>query len=129
MRARLVMALVVPLTLAATVGCERECGGPAAPCRGSDDLTGLWSGSSTYINAPFSMDLTQTATTITGLYQDRQDQGSVSGTLSGSSFVLDVNFGDTGIRLSGTIQAPNRLTGEILVPVLGGRRFPFEMVR
>ena len=128
MVSRLALTWLVLLALSATAGCD-ECGGPTAPCNGSADLSGFWSGSSTYPNAPFTMDLRQAVTTVTGRYQDQRDHGSVNGTVSGSSFVLDVNFGDTGIRLTGTVQSPNRLTGETLVPVLGGRRFPFEMVR
>lgn len=112
MMLRLTMASVISLAVCATCGCERECEGPTAPCNGSADLSGLWSGSSTYMNAPFTMDLRQTGTTVTGRYQDQHDQGSVNGTVSGSSFVLDVNFGDTGIKLPGrasrSIASPER---------------------
>lgn len=99
-------------------------------CRDSaSDLTGFWTGSSTYINAPFTMDLRQTGSAITGRYLDQKDAGTASGTLSGSAVTIDVNFGDTGIRFTGTVVSPNRITGEIFAPVLGGARFPFEMVR
>jgi hypothetical protein len=103
--------------------------GIAPICRDSAELSGVWSGSSTYVNAPFTMDLRQTGATVTGQYRDQRDSGSVSGTLSGSAVALNVNFGDTGIQFTGSLVAPNRVTGEIFVAVLGGRRFPFEMVR
>lgn len=129
MAARFVTALVVLLALSAGAGCDEECTSPTAPCAGVLDLTGTWSGSSTYINAPFTMTLRQTGMTVSGQYRDQKDVGSVSGTLSEPSIVFDVNFGDTGIRFTGTVESRNRITGEILVPVLGGRRFPFEMIR
>ena len=125
---RLVIGPVIAITLAAASGCGNDCGGPTAPCI-VYNLRGTWSGTSTYINAPFTMMLSQTGTTVSGQYRDQFDQGSVSGTITGLAVVLDVNFGDTGIRLTGTIPERNRITGEIFVAVLGGRRFPFEMVR
>lgn len=128
MRTRLLTTLTVVVVLAAA-GCRRDCASPTSPCGRATDLTGAWSGLSTYINAPFTMELRQTGTTVSGQYRDQKDAGSVSGTASGSSFLLDVTFGDTGIRFTGTVESRDRLTGEVLVPALGGRRFPFEMVR
>jgi hypothetical protein len=125
---RLLMLFVVAISAIAAPGCGDDCGGPTAPC-GSTNLGGRWSGTSTYINAPFTMTLTQTGTTVTGQYRDQLDLGSVSGVVTGTSVQFDVNFGDTGIRLTGTIPERNRITGEIFVPALGGRLFPFEMTR
>lgn len=128
MPARLLTALFIVIALAAVPGCESECS-PTEPCQGAINLAGSWSGSSTYINAPFTMSLQQSGTTVTGHYQDRKDAGSVSGSEVGPAITLDVNFGDTGIRLTGSVASNDRVSGEILVPVLGGQRFPFEMVR
>jgi hypothetical protein len=75
------------------------------------------------------MSLQQSGTTVTGHYQDLKDTGSVSGMEVGPAVTLDVNFGDTGIRLTGTVAETDRVSGEIAVPVLGGQRFPFQMVR
>ena len=125
---RLSLCLAVAVSLVAIPGCDDNCGGPTAPCV-AVNLGGTWSGTSTYINAPFTMTLTQSGTTVNGQYRDQLDQGSVSGTVTGVSVVFDVNFGDTGIRLTGTIAERNRITGEIFVAALGGRRFPFEMRR
>jgi hypothetical protein len=125
---RFAICLVIAVSLAVAPACDNDCGGPTAPCI-VYNLGGTWSGTSTYINAPFTMMLSQTGTTVSGEYRDQLDQGSVSGTITGLSVVLDVNFGDTGIRLTGTIPERDRITGEIFVAVLAGRRFPFEMLR
>jgi hypothetical protein len=75
------------------------------------------------------MTLRQTGDVASGQYRDQKDTGSVSGTVTGQAVMLDVNFGDTGIRFTGTVESRDRITGEISVPALGGRRFPFEMLR
>jgi hypothetical protein len=93
------------------------------------NVTGLWHGTSTYINAPFDMNLVQTGTHVSGSYQDQKDFGGAAGTVTGSHILIDVNFGDTGIRFEGTIESANRITGTIFVPLLSARYFPFEMTR
>jgi hypothetical protein len=125
---RLLMSFVVAVSVLATPGCDDDCGSPTAPC-GTANLSGTWSGTSTYINAPFTMTLTQTGSNVSGQYRDQLDQGAVSGTVTGASVLLDVNFGDTGIRLTGTITERDRITGEIFAAALGGRTFPFAMTR
>ncbi len=92
------------------------------------DLTGLWYGTSDYINAPFQFDLVQNGRMVFGAYQDQKDRGSGGGLLTGNRIRLDVNFGDTGIRYEGIIETDNRIRGTLLVPVLG-RTFTFEMTR
>jgi hypothetical protein len=92
------------------------------------NLTGLWRGTSDYINAPFEFDLVQNGRMLFGPYQDQHDTGSGGGVVSGNRIRLDVNFGDTGIRYEGTIETENLIRGTLLVPVLG-RTFTFEMVR
>lgn len=130
MTSRVVMALFVVVALAVGAGCRKhDCSSPTAPCSDPHNLTGTWSGTSTYINAPFTMTLRQTDTRVTGQYQDQKDAGSVSGTLVDTAVTLDVNFGDTGIRFTGTVMSSSRVSGEIFVPALGGRRFPFDMTR
>jgi hypothetical protein len=103
--------------------------GIAPVCGEVGSLSGLWFGSSTYFNAPFTMDLVQSGTTVTGKYKDQHDTGTASATLTGSGpIVIDVNFGDTGIRFTGIFDGPDRIRGTLSVPVIGGA-FPFEMVR
>jgi hypothetical protein len=92
------------------------------------DITGVWSGTSDYINAPFRFNFVQRGDSVSGTYQDQHDFGGVAGVITGSHIVLDVNFGDTGIRFEGTIVDANRIRGTIRVPVLG-RTFTFEMTR
>jgi len=122
--ASIVVTAVLMLGVAA---CGRRS--PTSPGQGTD-LTGAWSGTSSYPNAPFTMTLRQSGTVVRGDYRDRgSDVGTVYGTASGTIVQLDVNFGDTGLRLTGALQSRDRITGEILVPSLGGQRFPFEMTR
>jgi hypothetical protein len=92
------------------------------------DLTGLWSGTSDYHNAPFQFNLSQRERLVFGPYQDQHDSGAAFGQLSGNRIRLDVNLGDTGIRYEGTIETANRIRGTLWVP-LGGRTYPFEMTR
>ena len=92
------------------------------------NVAGQWTGTSNYFNAPFTFDLTQSGSQIGGRYVDRNDQGFVSGVVNGTSVVLDVNFGDTGIRFEGTIQNANRIRGTIRGGVIGGT-YNFEMTR
>jgi hypothetical protein len=92
------------------------------------NLTGVWRGTSDYINAPFEFDLVQTGQMLFGPYKDQHDAGFGGGMVSGNRIRLDVNFGDTGIRYEGTIETENLIRGTLLVPRLG-RTFTFEMVR
>jgi predicted phage tail protein len=92
------------------------------------DVAGTWSGTSTYFNAPFTFELTQSGNIVGGTYQDQHDVGSVSGTVDGTSVVLNVWFGDTGTRFTGRIEAPNRIHGIIHGGPIGGP-YPFEMTR
>lgn len=93
------------------------------------DLTGVWTGTSNYFNAPFTMDLRQTGTIVSGSYQDRHDRGSVAGEVAPSGqLTLDVNFGDAGIRFSGAFDTANRVKGTFRVSVVSGT-FTFEMLR
>lgn len=94
-----------------------------------DALSGTWDGTSTYFNAPFTMELWLSDTRISGRYEDRHDIGYIGGTYSGgNAVVIDVNFGDTGIRFSGAFDGPERIRGTIRGGVIGGT-YPFEMTR
>jgi hypothetical protein len=93
------------------------------------DLTGTWSGISDYINAPFTMTITQRGSSIGGSYRDQKDVGGVSGEITGDRVVIDVNFGDGGFRMNGTVDPANRIRGTMFVPLLGGRTFTFDMTR
>jgi predicted phage tail protein len=92
------------------------------------DVSGTWSGTSTYFNAPFTFNLTQSGNTVGGSYQDQHDVGSATGTVDGANVVINVWFGDTGTRFTGTIEAPNRIRGIIHGGPIGGP-YPFQMTR
>ena len=92
------------------------------------NLVGRWSGTSSYFNAPFTFDLTQSGNQISGTYADQHDKGFVSGMVNIGSVILNVNFGDTGIRFEGSIENANRIRGIIRGGVIGGP-YPFVMTR
>lgn len=58
-----------------------------------------------------------------------REGGAVAGRVVGTDILLDVSFGDTGIHFEGTIEHDGLIRGTPFVPVLGGRRFMFEMTR
>ena len=93
------------------------------------DLTGTWYGVSDYINAPFTLHITQRGDGFGGTYRDQKDFGGVAGRITDSQVVIDVNFGDGGFRMTGTIDSESRIRGTMFVPLLGGRTFTFEMTR
>lgn len=92
------------------------------------NLTGLWAGTSDYFNAPFAFDLTQSGNDITGRYSDQHDQGFVTGSINGTTVVLDVRFGDTGIRFEGTLETADRIRGTIRGSAIGSG-YTFTMMR
>jgi hypothetical protein len=75
------------------------------------------------------MTLTQRGTVLGGTYRDQKDIGEVAGEITDSQVVIDVNFGDGGLRMNGTIEHANRMRGTTFVPLLGSRTFTFEMTR
>ena len=95
----------------------------------TDALSGFWDGTSTYFNAPFTMDIWLNGAAITGRYVDRHDIGYIGGTYSGGTKVLIlVNFGDTGIAYDGEFDGPDRIRGTVRGGVIGGT-YPFVMTR
>jgi hypothetical protein len=130
MHARFVTAIAAAAVLAVTSSCGHQSDSPTSPSGNpTGALTGHWSGTSDYINAPFLIDLQQSGTSVTGRYIDQKDSATVNGTVSGSSITMDVSFGDTGMRMTGTVLSTSRILGSIVVPVLGNRTFSFEMTR
>jgi hypothetical protein len=92
------------------------------------NLAGVWSGTSNYFNAPFTFTLTQNGNQISGTYRDQHDFGFVSGVVNIGSVILDVYFGDTGIRYEGSIENANRIRGIVRGSVIGGP-YTFVMTR
>ena len=91
------------------------------------NLTGIWSGTSNYFNAPFTFDIVQNGNQISGRYSDQHDLGFVSGNVNGNHVLLDVYFGDTGIRYEGTIENANLIRGTLRGGVIS--TYTFEMRR
>jgi hypothetical protein len=95
----------------------------------TDGPTGIWDGTSSYFNAPFSMDMWLNGNALAGRYTDRHDIGYIGGTYAGGSEILIlVNFGDTGIAFDGEFDGPDRIRGTIRGGVIGGA-YPFVMTR
>jgi hypothetical protein len=106
-------------------GIQADCTPPS-----DSNLSGLWNGTSTYVNAPFQVNIVQNGTIISGQYSDRHDGGFVSGNTNGlPGILLRVDFGDTGILLDGQVVNSRTITGVIRVGVLSGGPFPFTMTR
>jgi hypothetical protein len=92
------------------------------------NVAGQWSGTSSYFNAPFTFNLTQSGNQVGGTYRDQHDFGFVAGVVNIGSVILDVNFGDTGIRFEGSIENSTTIRGIIRGSVIGGP-YPFVMTR
>jgi hypothetical protein len=90
---------------------------------------GIWDGTSTYFNAPFSMDVSLRDTSLAGRYTDQHDTGYVWGTYTGGgAIVMNVNFGDGGLFFNGEFDGPDKIKGTLRATYVSGV-FPFTMVR
>ena len=71
---------------------------PAVPS--ASNLTGYWSGTGSYPNAPFKLALIQDGNQVRGMYRDQLDASlAVSGSYSTPVFTLRVDFGDAVLFL------------------------------
>jgi hypothetical protein len=84
------------------------------------NIAGRWHGESNYFNAPFTFNLTQSGSQISGSYRDQYDTGSVFGVVNIGSVILDVRFADTGTRFEGSIESATRIRGIIRGGPIGG---------
>jgi len=101
---------------------------PAAPS--SSNLTGYWSGTGDYPNAPFRLALVQDGSVLRGIYVDQHDVSlSVSGASGSAAFVLRVDFGDAVLFLECEIEDPREVNGVQRTSALGNRPYPFTMKR
>ncbi len=113
-------ATSLPMTLSLDV--------PAVPS--SSNLTGYWSGTGSYPNAPFKLALVQDGSVLRGVYVDQHDVSlSVSGTYGSAEFVLRVDFGDAVLFLECEIEDPREINGVQRTSALGNRPYPFTMKR
>jgi hypothetical protein len=119
------MLVFVVLFLLAAPACDHS---PTEPTL--DDMTGTWSGTTTYPNSPFTLVLTQTGTTVRGDYQDQLDRSlSVVGTYTAPDFSIVVDFGDAKVNLNGTVTSAHDAEGNMFTSALGNKMFPFTMTR
>lgn len=125
---RLIFSIVLALACAAAPGCEQ--GSPTAPAPTMSDLTGTWTGTGTYPNAPFQFVFKQTGTTLRGEYSDGHDRSpSVGGTYASPTLTVDVDFGDGHLHFAATVVNARTATGNMWTSALGNRLYPFTMTR
>ena len=119
-------AALVFMLLVLALACDNRS--PASPTVA--DMTGKWTGTSTYPNAPFSLTLTQDGGTLRGQYSDALDRSqSVTGTFTSPAFVIGVDFGDAKLNLSGKVLDARTAQGVMFTSALGNRQFPLTMTR
>ena len=123
---RLLQPFALLAILAALSAChERTPSGP-----GATDLTGTWTGTSTYPNAPFQLSLSQTSSTLRGEYRDGLDRSlAVTGTYMQPAMSLVVDFGDAKLNLEGNLDDARTVRGMMWTSALGNREYPFTMTR
>lgn len=125
-RTRIAALLLGLLVVVLAPACDDQ--NPAAPS--SSDLTGRWTGTSTYPNAPFQLSLTQTGGTFRGEYRDGLDLSTaVTGTFTRPTFAIVVDFGDAKLNLTGTVVNAQTAQGVMFTSALGNREYPFTMTR
>jgi hypothetical protein len=118
-------ALFVLMAVLFVPGCGD---GPTRPS--PLNLTGSWTGTSTYPNAPFTLVLTQTGGELKGDYRDGLDRSlAVTGTFTPPTFTLVVDFGDAKLHFTGTVTDARVAEGTMFTSALGNRPYPFQMTR
>jgi hypothetical protein len=96
----------------------------------ASDLTGYWSGTGTYPNAPFKLALVQEGATLRGVYVDELDASSwLSGSFSMPDVTVRVDFGDAVVFLEGRVEGARQISGVHRTSALGNRPYPFTMTR
>ena len=119
-------AAVVALIALLALACDN--GNPTGPS--AEDMTGKWTGTSTYPNAPFQLTLNQDGETLRGQYSDGLDRSlAVTGTFSAPTFAIVVDFGDAKLNLNGTVLGARSAQGVMFTSALGNRQYPFTMTR
>ena len=122
------LATNVLIVLAGLLAFACGGGGPTQP--GRADLTGVWTGASTYPNSPFQLTLTQSGGTLSGQYRDALDRSlAVTGTFTDPAFSIVVDFGDAKLNLNGSVLGARSAQGVMFTSALGNRQYPFTMTR
>ncbi len=119
-------AAVAALIALFALGCDN--GNPSGP--GAGDMTGRWTGTSTYPNAPFQLTLNQDGETLRGQYSDGLDRSLiVTGTFTAPTFAIVVDFGDAKLNLNGSVLGARSAQGVMFTSALGNRQYQFTMTR
>ena len=119
----------LPALLAASLAIA-GCGSDTPTRPSPSDLTGRWSGTSTYPNSPFELQLAQTGGSLRGSYQDAHDRSlSVGGTFADAAMGVVIDFGDAKLNLEGNVVDAHTVQGPMYTSALGNRRYPFTMTR
>jgi hypothetical protein len=92
------------------------CGSAKAPTSPTlPDISGTWSGTSSYPNAPFQLILTQNGASLTGRYTDSSETDTaVTGLylepIPGGTASMSVHSGDGRLIIDGAVRRQNPLT-------------------
>ena len=113
------------IAVMASAACDTQVAGPTAV-----DLTGTWTGTGSYPNAPFELRLIQTGNTLRGSYSDRLDTTTlVTGSRDAGAIMLSIDFGDAKLNVEGTIDDGRHVRGTMRTSALGNTPYPFAMTR
>lgn len=119
------MAAALAACAVAAIGCQSSTTSPSAA-----DLTGTWTGTGSYPNAPFEFRLTQTGSTLRGSYSDRHDSSSsIDGAVANGMMTAAVDFGDAKLHFEGTVEDARHVRGTMRTSALGNTPYPFTMAR
>jgi polyisoprenoid-binding protein YceI len=116
------------VSFAAAAAVAIACHSSTSPS--ASDLSGTWTGTGSYPNAPFELKLVQTGSSLRGSYSDRHDSSnSVDGTLAGDVMTASIDFGDAKLHFEGTVEDARRVRGTMRTSALGNTPYPFTMTR
>ena len=108
------------------------CGSAKTPTSPTvTDVSGTWSGTSTYPNAPFQLILTQSGSSLTGRYSDSSETDTavtgIYGTVGGSVFI-SLHSGDGRLFIDGTVIRERSIEGLLGLPQ-SAKSYQFTMTR
>jgi len=126
-----VAAYCVATLFSLSVVSSGGCGSAKAPTSPTvTDVSGTWSGTSSYPNAPFQLTLSQSGSSLTGRYSDTSETDipvtGFFGTVIGEQFI-SVHSGDGRLFIDGTVVREKSIQGLITLPQAA--KYQFTMTR
>ena len=124
----------VATLFALSVVSSGGCGSAKPPTSPTvTDISGTWSGTSNYPNAPFQLTLTQRGSSLTGRYSDSSETDTpvtgIFGTVIGEAF-MSVHSGDGRLLIDGTVIRDKSIQGLMSSTGLPqGSKYQFTMTR